>query len=480
MGEEVSYVTKQTPKGIQADNLRPLDMSKKAYLQGVRGVISREPDHHRGTPGLIEVLPEIASQLQQGAGNKLTVPFFADDCLGGGPGSSSGGSSGGSPSKPQQRRIVKGDELEFTLSKLNGYSLVAYSRGTHCKMMRTKRDRLLAEQVQQMLSVGAVREQGVIEAIRNNEFGFIKPADRSEQIYFRMDDVIDPETRINEGTEVEFFVIVENSKGKMSDRAVHLQVLPVGTVVFEYAIAEGVEAVVTAEPKNTTKDEEPGMARLRAPLHLGEGKPDLAGVELWSRCVPEGFVFKIGDILTLDVQHYRPEKIHFARGVKVRKYRQLGREMGIVCSVKEQGFGFVKSHLRESDMYFRTSEVLGMGGEMVPEAEVVLGIMVSFDIALDESNRPGPGVKLKAVRVQRMEPLTAPPSLPLATIVQVGGFPAPSMIPGECALIDSSQAATAGRAAGIAAGSWGSVALVQGCVRGVVVRDAKVREWVWV
>ena len=61
--------------------------------------------------------------------------------------------------------------------------------------------------------------------------------------------------------EVEFFGIVENSKGKMSDRAVHLRVLPTGTVIFEYAIAEQVEAIVVAEPKYVNKEEEPGLAR---------------------------------------------------------------------------------------------------------------------------------------------------------------------------------------------------------------------------
>ena len=122
----------------------------------------------------------------------MSVPFLADDFLSGsGSSSSGGGGSSNSPSKPNQRRIVKGDEVELTLSKVNGLPLSAYSRGTHCKVLRTKRDRLLAEQVQQMLSVGAVREQGIIETIRNNEFGFIKPADRTDQIYFRVDDVID-------------------------------------------------------------------------------------------------------------------------------------------------------------------------------------------------------------------------------------------------------------------------------------------------
>jgi hypothetical protein len=61
---------------------------------------------------------------------------------------------------------------------------------------------------------------------------------------------------------------------------------------------------------------------------------------------------QIGDKLRLDVQNYRPEKIHFARAVKVSSFRKIGREAGVVCGIKE-GFGFVRSHLRDIDMYFR-------------------------------------------------------------------------------------------------------------------------------
>ena len=55
IGDEVSYVSKSTSKGMQADNVRVLEASKKAYLQGVRGVITREPDQHRGTPGILSI-----------------------------------------------------------------------------------------------------------------------------------------------------------------------------------------------------------------------------------------------------------------------------------------------------------------------------------------------------------------------------------------------------------------------------------------
>jgi hypothetical protein len=92
---------------------------------------------------LLQVLPELAAQLTgaaAGTAGKLLAAFMADDVAG------SGGGGGGSPSKPS-RRSMKGDELEFTICRVNGVPLTAYSRGTQCKVVRTKRERLLAEQV---------------------------------------------------------------------------------------------------------------------------------------------------------------------------------------------------------------------------------------------------------------------------------------------------------------------------------------------
>ena len=43
-------------------------------------------------------------------------------------------------------------------------------------------------------------------------------------------------------------------------------------------------------------DEEPGLLKLINPVKR-EGKPDLADIELWPRCVPEGMVFKVITVL---------------------------------------------------------------------------------------------------------------------------------------------------------------------------------------
>lgn len=42
------------------------------------------------------------------------------------------------------------------------------------------------------------------------------------------------------------------------------------------------------------KDEEPGLLKLLNPVKR-EGKPDLADIELWPRCVPDGMVFKVNN-----------------------------------------------------------------------------------------------------------------------------------------------------------------------------------------
>ena len=49
-----------------------------------------------------------------------------------------------------------------------------------------------------MVAAGVVREQGVVDTVKNNEFGFIKPVDRTEQIYFRVDDVINQDVIVTE------------------------------------------------------------------------------------------------------------------------------------------------------------------------------------------------------------------------------------------------------------------------------------------
>lgn len=227
-----------------------------------------------------------------------------------------------------------------------------------------------------------------------------------------------------QGAEVSFFVVTEIVRQKMSDRAMHLEILPAGTVEFETTLAEKVVATVITEPV-THPEEEPGRVRLQSPLPrsarvepatssaaaVGPG-PDITEVELWPRCLSESLAFmqfRVGDEVTIDVQHYRPEKLFFARSVEIQSLRKLGRELGIVCSVRDQlGFGFIKSFTRDSDLYFRTAEVLDGCNSAVAESDVRVNMVVSYDVISEDSMKGGGGGggggasgKLRAVRVKR-------------------------------------------------------------------------------
>ena len=204
----------------------------------------------------------------------------------------------------------------------------------------------------------------------------------------------------SKGTEVEFFVIAESNKGKLSDRAIHLKILPPGTVKFEVTIAKKVTATVVLNCE-THPEESPGMLRLHSPISINKEIAGLDGtelkeVELWQRCLPEEFICKIGDVVTLDVHYYKPEKLFFARSVRIKCFRKLGRETGRVVAIKEHGFGFVHSASRSVDIYFKSTLVVGPSGAFVSESSLKMDSLVSFDVTVENTSSGG---KFRAQRV---------------------------------------------------------------------------------
>jgi hypothetical protein len=199
------------------------------------------------------------------------------------------------------------------------------------------------------------------------------------------------------------------NRGKMSDRAVHISFLPHGTVVFEKVLSQDIFAFVSAEPRTThSRQEEPGMLRLLTPLEYneealrGNPNPGTAGiktvthVELWGRCMSDGgglaSSLRVGDFLKIDAIFYRPEKLIFARNIRIEKYRSLGRLYGSVCEVKDgRGYGFIKCHFGGSDTYFKTTEVLRGGGatgrgesQLMDERSIKINQAVSYECSVEE------------------------------------------------------------------------------------------------
>ena len=264
------------------------------------------------------------------------------------------------------------------------------------------------------------KEQGIIESIRGgSEFGFIMFADRNKNIYFRMSNINNRDDfpdAVHEGMEVEFNVVSESQRGgEVKDRAVNINLLPRGTVHIEMSLAIGVQGVVISSPRTIPQDE-PGLLRLNGRLGIAELEkkfgipklnfhPALASadgkwlekIELWPRCLPDGINLREGDEATVDVQNYRPDALIFARKLKIRAYRSLGRENGTIKVIKtESGYGFIRPRKREGDIYFRVSDV-----PVPPGVTLTPDIALSFDISTEHVGRgPGAATRFRAVRLE--------------------------------------------------------------------------------
>lgn len=228
-----------------------------------------------------------------------------------------------------------------------------------------------------------------------------------------------------QGSEIQFIVMEEpgggGKGGGSRHRAVHISVLPKGTVKFEVTLHAGATGVVVKDPVFYPK-EAPGLIRITTTVDetsssvatSGGGAVDAYNgsrlVELWPRCMPEGLMLRIGDSILCDVVHYRPEKLIFARSIRVLSMRKLGRELGTVVKLQRRGgdgggssgqFGFIRPDNRDHDVFFRIPDVVGPNGLMLPDADVAVGLRLSFDVIAEDGARAGAsgsGGRTRAIR----------------------------------------------------------------------------------
>lgn len=513
LGDEVSYQTATSVRGLSAVNIKPMNDSCKIKVDGFTGLVLAEEDYHRSSSGRVELkntenkIPASTWKLICPSGPGATkYCCFANEAN-----SSSNNTTIKSSTNP---KFVRDDEVSFSVTFIPN---TGYCRAFSLKLQKTKKERLQAEQIENMLAAGVKPEQGIVRSVKKetnkSSFGFIQGADRMDDIFFKFDDVIgmhrgntvpnspvktsvsakgqeeeaaggagsvvnvmggmdlskaesfdgaplDKQGRLNieEGQCVEFFCIMEMIGGRMSNKAVHIKLLPPGSIVLETVLHTSVAAVVTQTPSAATNGmkEKPGVAKLvglcaantddavGADSHSVEGYS--SKIELWPRCMTEALVssFKIGDEFSCDVHYYRPQKMYFARNIALTRYRTMGREYGYVCKVmpKESNYGFIASVEKpgsssanqqsgarssgpseESHYFFRCSEVTkaaatdnnsaassGKGGSsgsntMKDVVEVAYNTPVSFEVVIDNLSHSGKSTngavpKYRAVRVQ--------------------------------------------------------------------------------
>lgn len=145
-------------------------------------------------------------------------------------------------------------------------------------------------------------------------------------------------------------------------------------------------------------EEIPGRCCLSTPI-VREGTV-LIEIELWQRCLPDNMICRCGDLLVLDVVYYKREKIYFARSVRLLEYEPLGREVGTVIRVRDgENYGFLRSDMRENNVYFRLRDVSIDGPDGIEAAKpehIQIGSALAFNLLVDESHG---GNKLKGIRL---------------------------------------------------------------------------------
>lgn len=191
VGDHVSFLAQQSAKGLAASKIKFLDSSSALETQATKvlGTILRIPERHRSNCGLIEVeMSSIAAEKHSLLRRKPvnTIAYRPSDV--------------DVTSLPRNVLLDRGDFVEFTLSKVAGSGLLLAS-DIHLKQQRREREKekAIAQQIQRMLDSGAVREIGIVTAVKNKEYGFIKAQDRKDELYFRMDGFLgDEDTVIRE------------------------------------------------------------------------------------------------------------------------------------------------------------------------------------------------------------------------------------------------------------------------------------------
>lgn len=202
---------------------------------------------------------------------------------------------------------------------------------------------------------------------------------------------------------MEFFVIAEMIRGRLCERAIHLKIIPAGTVQFEVVVVSDANLTVLTEPGLPPADEIPGLGKLDEEISVEQytGGSKIVEVDLWHRCMPEDLIVRKGDRLKVNIHYYRPEKIFFARNARIIQFFPLGRDIGQIVTIKEQNsFGFIKSDMRKVDLYFKSTLVINSNGEPVPESELKKGNIVTFDCNVEDA------LKLRAIRVQLADQAT--------------------------------------------------------------------------
>ncbi|EEC12614.1 conserved hypothetical protein, partial [Ixodes scapularis] len=231
---------------------------------------------------------------------------------------------------------------------------------------------LCARRVRPEHQAPVARKQGVVCALKDT-FGFIERADIVKEIFFHSSECRDFRS-LSLGEDVEFSVQLRNGK----EVACGIVRLPTGTVVFEDTGTELLEGTVTAladrsrqggAQASASSDPLPG----RIVYTLGDRELDISYGERDPKC---DYSLQVGDRVQFCIATDRRDGLQRATNIELvdQSFANETRQVGVVATVKET-FGFISCPARDSQIYFKTCELLD------PEVQLHASDEVEFTVA---------------------------------------------------------------------------------------------------
>eukprot|EP00904_Undaria_pinnatifida_P012646 jgi/Undpi1/8511/HiC_scaffold_25.g10978.m1 len=378
--------TEETPEGENATEGEEGETSSP--VAGARGTASETPE----TEEAVADTPAAATGTREGvtpAPLGLTgamVPYLVTDAL----------------EEDAGSRFRRGDEVRFQVSQDKGSGR---KRAVKIVLVRTNKEKREEEQLKKLVESGATKQQGVVKRL-THDYGFLQSLSCPDTIYFNTCHVLPvkeggPE-RLRVGSQAEFWVVSDRTKdGRHSFRALDIKILPPGTIATEEQTHVCVRGTVERAPTLPQRQSfggpregggqgggmQPGVARFIIPPSLpglkegdekrekggggegggegGEGEASdasevatniLAALnhkELGKSQVP---TLEVGDVIEADL--WKSKLGGTKTQVKNVRLISFGgeRSEGVVRSLRDGGFGFIRPLGGNEDVYFRIAD----------------------------------------------------------------------------------------------------------------------------
>jgi len=297
------------------------------------------------------------------------------------------------PEECRQRHIGRHDVVECSLNAI-GKKLLA-------------KEIIILESHEEKILQNIEKEQGVIVSLKNESYyGFIQSIKRKEHVYFHYSHLIDP-SLVKIGKCVEFKVIDELlENGSCSLAARQIDYLPDGSVEFRSVVCKDVKGCVVTLPHEVRKKKKfgvmshPGTISLSAPIEDGEKVISTVLFHAQDSPIPLQWL-KQGDEFIFDISIEHVDQTHCATSPKLTQLALPGRNEGIISVLKENGYGFISLMERQTDVYFRSENLLPSNIQKMfgDKIDLEAGTEVSFDLSIKQNGRGSEKENIKAHRI---------------------------------------------------------------------------------